>query len=832
MIDESSSKKIVLPPFLIRRLEAFRIVKNGENSYVIRDKLHGTTYDFDSWQFFILEVLPGCETLEKLQTVFKDRFDRDITRKEVDQFFASLADGKLLDSTAATHPLLARFMKTTFTVADGKATAKPFSEQVAGPGVGSEPAAEPAAAATATAGAADAGSHKSAGSAKPAEAPAGKEPPLGLDWPDPKIKLFLFDPRPVLKWLAPALKPLWRVVYLTPLLVFMAVWLGLFKYFDDIYHDFGVLEDNFSVVAHLLFAWLTVHFLGSMSAAVIATNYKVSVEKVGFYPTFGFMPRWCLKMTGANLLTRRQMMWTHSGPLIMRLVLLSLGILLWFNTRNTHTELAQIGLLTMATCLVGLTLEAGNPLLKAHAYYILCAYLNEPRLRAKAFLALWNVVRGNVYQAYDRKVLAIYGLCTLTWIAIVTLVIAHMLGKYLFGTLHLNGSAVIIICFFVAWMAWLTYTGLRKFGEDFDRRLQFDRWRTRALPTKDVEAGEVTAARASGWKPAGLVCLIVVMFLPYHYEPDGHFVVYPVLKEDLTTDTPGVIDEVFFDGGEFVKKGTVLARLAHDNYSATYNVLTAQMAEQKHIIANLKSLPKPESVKLAEAQLKIAREHEPYSRAKVERLRPLQEAGAVTYEEFDTNVKEHSVDVQQILEKEANLALVKTGPTAEEIAAAEARLDSMSADRDGIQAKLDRTFIRMPFDGNILTLHLKDRISSYLDGGKTFASVENTGFVNAQVQLQESDLQFVKIGMTARAHPTSYFFDDFIGRVTQIDRNITDSKSGTWVNVIVNFDNHDGRLHTGATGEAKIGPYTLPVWQAFSLSVEHFFLVDVWGWLP
>ena len=454
---------------------------------------------------------------------------------------------------------------------------------------------------------------------------------MGLDWLDPKIKLFLFDPRPVLKWLAPALKPLWRVIYVAPLLLFLAVYVALYKDFDLIYRDTGALEGNFSLVAHLIFAWLTVHFLGTLSAAVVATNYKVSVEKVGFYPTFGFMPRWCLKMTGANLLTRRQMMWTHSAPLFTRVVLLSLGVLVWYNTRNTHVKLSQIGLLTMFTCMVGLTLEAGNPLLKAHAYYILCAYLNEPHLRAKAFLALWNRLRGNVYQAYDRKVLAIYGLCTLTWIALVTLVIAHMLGKYLFGNLHLNGSAIIIICVFVGWMTWLTYKGLKKFGEDFDRQLQFDRWRSRALPSKDAEVGEVKAPRTSYWKAALVICLVLLAFFPYHYEPAGQFVVFPVLKEDLTTDTPGVIEEVFFDGGEFVKKGTVLARLAHENYTATYNTLTAQMEEQKHVIANLKTLPKPEAIQLADAQLKVAREHEPYSRAKMERLRPLWEAGAVTY---------------------------------------------------------------------------------------------------------------------------------------------------------------------------------------------------------
>ncbi len=844
MIEDKGSKKIVLPPFLLRRLEAFRVTKGEHATYVVRDKLHGTTTDFEPWQFFILEVLPGCETLETLQNVFRERFDREITRKDVEQFLGSLADRRMLDTAAAQHPLLAKYTKIGFIVEDGKAVPKSFAEAASRTAAAGSAAAGGAAAAAAPPASGSALSPAAnapafSGSAEAASKGGGGgtgsvEPPLGMDWPDPKIKLFLFDPRPVLKWLAPALRPLWRIIYLTPLLLFMALYVGLYKDFDLIYDDTAALEGNFSLVAHLIFAWLTVHFLSSMSAAITATNYKVSVEKVGFYPTFGFMPRWCLKMTGANQLTRKQIMWTHAAPLITRLVLLSGGILLWYNTRGTHVKLSQIGLLLMFTCTVGLTLEAGNPLLKAHAYYILCAYLNEPRLRAKAFVAIFNRLRGNVYQAYDRKVLAIYGLCTLLWIAIVTLVIAHMLATYLVGDLHLNGSAIILISAFVGWMAWLTYRGLKKFGEDFDRKLQFDRWRARALPATaaDAEEGELRTKKVSQWKVALGVCLLICLFLPYHYEPAGEFVIFPVMKEDLTTDTPGVIDEVFFDGGEFVKKGTVLARLAHENYESKFRTLTAQMEEQKHTIANLMTLPKPEAVQLAETQLQIAREREPYSRAKVERLLPLWKAGAVTQEEYETNVKEHAVDVQQVAEKIANLALVKTGPTADEIAAAQAKLDALSAERDGVQAKLDRTFIRMPFDGNILTLHLKDRINSYLDAGKPFASVESTGYVNAQVQVRESDLQFVRIGMKARAHATSYFFDDFNGKVIQIDRNVTDSKVGTWVNVIVQFENKDGRLHTGATGEAKIGPVTLPVWQAFTLSMEHFFLVDIWGWLP
>ena len=83
------TKKIVLPAYLVRRCEAFRIVSGEVVSYVLRDKLHSKTHDFEPWQFFILEVLLGCESLAKLQSVFKDRFDRDLSAKEVDDLFSA-----------------------------------------------------------------------------------------------------------------------------------------------------------------------------------------------------------------------------------------------------------------------------------------------------------------------------------------------------------------------------------------------------------------------------------------------------------------------------------------------------------------------------------------------------------------------------------------------------------------------------------------------------------------------------------------------------------------------------------------------------------------------
>src|SRR6185437_13414748 len=151
--------------------------------------------------------------------------------------------------------------------------------------------------------------------------------------------------------------------------------------------------------------------------------------------------------------------------------------------------------------------------------------------------------------------------------------------------------------------------------------------------------------------------------------------------------------------------------------------------------------------------------------------------------------------------------------TPDEIAAAEAKLASLVADKALYEGKLTRTTLRMPFDGNILTLHLKDRINSYLNQGDPFAAVEYTGTVTPQIDINESDLQYVKIGAKVRMHPTT-------------------NSAGTFAADIATFQNKDGRLKTGMTGEAKIDGPVIPVWQAFTQGLQQFFQVDVWSWVP
>lgn len=815
------SKKIVLPAYLIRRFEAFRIVKGGEHSYLLRDKIQGKVHDFDAWQFFILEVLPGCDSFEKLQVIFKDRFDRELNHKELDEFLGSLADRKLLDESAGQHPLLAPYTKLTYSVQDGKAVPNAFAAAAEG-AAPAAPAAAPAPA--------------------PAAPPAGRDPTvtlppgvqdaLGLDWRTTDKMIGLFDPRGLLRLLSPVLTPLKYVTYAVPVLVFAAL-LILFQYSNLYLEDLTKLELAINLFEHLLFVLITVHVVVNLAAAMVAHTFKVAVEKVGITLTYGFMPRWALKMNGADRLTRVQTMWLHGSTLLARLVLFSLGIFIWFNTRDSQSQFSDVGLLLAFACGVGLLLESGNPLVKGNGYYLLSAFLNEPHLRGKAYASLLNKIRGGVYRASDSNLLALYAVLSTTYVVFVILVVGLMLAKFVFGDLSLGGSAILIVLAFLAFMFWRNYAGLKKFGETYERQVQFDRWRMRTLPKEGEEAGEVKETKRPYWTMALVVAFVIALFLPYPYEAGGSFQVFPARKQVISTDTPGLVEAVFFDGGEAVKAGTPLARLAHADYVAEIKVLTAKIEEQKAVVQNLKTLPRPQEVKLAEERLEVDRTKERFSRDKVPRLEKLYQVGAVSFEEYDNARKDHLTDVQQVAQRVAELALVKAPVTAEQIAAAEAKLQSLIQERATYEGRMERTVLRMPFDGNILTLHLQDKVNSYLEKGAPFAALENTATVTAEIDIAEGDLQFVKQGATVRARAVSYFDDrEFEGKVTVIDRNVTAKSTGNVVKVIATIDNRDGLLRTGMAGRAKVAGVTMPVWRAFSLAVVRFFEIQVWSWLP
>ena len=820
----SESKKVALPAYLPRRLQAFRIVQGETTSYLLRDKLADKTHDLEPWQFFVLEVLPGCETIGKLLSVFEDRFGRQLTEAEVLKFFGWLADNKLLEEESAAHPLLKPFTKQSYALQQGLVKPKSFEELAT--------MMSPATTMPASAFAAAAADGKE-GIAEEATLAAGVNEAENLDPRSAGRAWALFEIKPALAALLPFVSPLKWVVYILPFIGLSALILSV-RYAPLAYEDLATLHQLTTLLVHALTSLLTINIAAVLTQAFIAQAFRASVGPLSIGLRFGFFPRFTVRIRHTDQLSRRERMWLHAGPLLMRLFLFSVGVLVWYNTRDTFATLSRAGLSIAFLCAVNILLEGGNPLVKGNGYHLLAAFMNEPYLRGKSYKAFMAKLRGGPASEADSSVLVTYALANFLYAFLVVAVIVMIVTKFL-AQMQIGGATIILALVLGGYLLMRTAQRFGKISTAYERSVQFDRWRRRAMPAEAGEAKQVetpSSRTAVYVRTAIVLSLLLLLFLPYPYDAGGNFDIYPSDRQVITTDVSGIVEEVNFVGSESVKKGTVIARIAATDLKSEINVLNARIAEQESVIKDLQARPKKEEVNVSERALDVARKREQFSRDRAPRMERLYKDRTISFEEYDAARRDHEVDVDEVAKRAADLALVKVGVTPDKIAAEKAKLDSLVEERSTLSGKVNRTILRMPFDGNILTLHLNERLNSVMDKGQPFATVEDTRSVTAEIQVPESDVGYVAIGAPIRAKPTAFFEREFAGKVKTMDRNVTVKPFGNVVKVIAVIDNPKGELKTGMTGYAKIGGTTMPVWKAFSLALVRFVNVQVWSWIP
>ena len=592
-----------------------------------------------------------------------------------------------------------------------------------------------------------------------------------------------------------------------------------------------LLVEGLDLYQHWIISLLTVNLAVTCTTAMLAHRYRANVWGWGIALVMRFYPRFGTRMSNTDQMSRVERMWLNGAPLIVRLALFTIGIYAWYITRPMSAELATLSLAVSASSAISLLLVA-NPLVKSNGYHLLSAFTNDPHLRGKAFKTLINKIKGGGFKEANELLLATYAISMVAFMFILVAGIAAFTG-FALHMLHLGGSAIIIACIVGAVLLRRTVNYFNRVEQAYDRSVQFDRWRRRTHREDEIEKEQKKPRSFASyvWK-AGLLTVLVVMFLPYEYRPGGDFIVHPQLQQVVTTDVSGRIEAVYFDGGETIAKGTVIAELATDEDRAEVAILDKKIAQQEAVIADFGMYPRQEHISVAKKALSTEDTRVQYSRLEVSRNQRLAKDGIIPQEELDDARRQLAVDLKQRAERRADLAVAKLAPTEFEIAEAEAKRDALVAERDRYLDRIERAKLVMPFDGRLLSLHLKEKGNSYYQSGEPFAEVEATGQMTAEIEIPEQEADNVGIGSTVQFKPIAYASEVFTGTVTHIDWDVTEERFGNVIKVIAVLDDDEGRLRNGMTGYAKVDGPSLLVWEAFSQQIVRFFQVQVWSWIP
>ncbi|MEM9386852.1 MAG: efflux RND transporter periplasmic adaptor subunit [Pseudomonadota bacterium] len=711
----------------------------------------------------------------------------------------------------------------------------------------------------------------------PGAAKEGDGPWAAFEADEKRIAFTLFRPQGLFRFIASTLMPFRIIFMLLPLIAGIGLATVLSNY-DVFAQDVARERGGIPLVLRLIFSFLTVNLVTEISRGVIGAGLGGEAYKFGIRMFLGLIPRFYTAVRGISWFTRRDILWLYGGPILARLVLFGIGVVTWWGTRGDGTLISTGAILLSVVSVISLIFSS-NPLARNNdGYHVLAAILQIPDLRKRANRALMAKIRGKKVPGEEtdpdsERALRAYAAGSMLFVLIVIGIVLFIAAQWLETEYQGTGVAI--------FLALMLYIVLHLRGQIRQQKARVEEWKAEqraervrsalaqrrgggvpALPgpmmggggaapgavpggAGAVSAPGAGAAAAGGGgrsdsKPKSnplvgwilIAVLGVIAVLPYNIQPGGPVRIMPSQQRDVHSEISGIVEEVYVSGGQYVAAEEIIARITNAEEQRKVSTTNASIAEQQAVLEELIARPRPEDVRLARQELETARVQLQFSAEEVDRLKKLSDEGFVSKDEYQEAVKKRDVDRAQVAEEEANLTRVSTPAHPKEIEAAEARLSGLREELSYYQGQLERTELRMPFDGRVVTLNLEDKEGRFLDKGEFFATVENAESVRVQFKIPQSDVSEIGVGGSTLVKFYSYPNRTFEGEIVDISTAVEEEEAGEVVIVTTVIPNEDGLLKTGMTGFGKVQGEQKTVIEAFSRAIVRFFLVEMWSWLP
>ena len=230
----------------------------------------------------------------------------------------------------------------------------------------------------------------------------------------------------------------------------------------------------------------------------------------------------------------------------------------------------------------------------------------------------------------------------------------------------------------------------------------------------------------------------------------------------------GQVTDILVDFNSQVKKGDVLARIDPSTYNAQIEQGTAQIASARASLAQ------------AQATLRNA--------------------------ELDFKRKSDLGKQKLVAMSDVDLSRAALDQARAQVNSAQASIRQQTASTQTTRVNLDRTVIRSPVDGVVLTRKIEpgQTVAASLSAPELFTIAEDLGKMKIELAVDESDIGQVKVGQTVSFTADAFADRQFKGMVEQVRLAATTTNNVVTYPVVVTVDNTDGTLLPGLTVNAEI----------------------------
>ncbi|UNK49067.1 efflux RND transporter periplasmic adaptor subunit [Lysobacter sp. S4-A87] len=230
----------------------------------------------------------------------------------------------------------------------------------------------------------------------------------------------------------------------------------------------------------------------------------------------------------------------------------------------------------------------------------------------------------------------------------------------------------------------------------------------------------------------------------------------------------GQVTDVLVDFNDQVKRGQVIARIDPKTYQA-------QIAQGNAQIANARAALSQAQASLVNAELDYRRKADLGAR-------------------------------QLVARSDVDLARAALDQARAQVNAAQASIQQQTASTETTQVNLDRTVIRSPVDGVVLTRSIEpgQTVAASLQAPELFKIAEDLAKMKIELAVDEADIGQVRTGQGVSFTVDAFPDRQFRGTVEQVRLSATTTNNVVTYPVVVTVDNSDGTLLPGLTVNAEI----------------------------
>lgn len=273
--------------------------------------------------------------------------------------------------------------------------------------------------------------------------------------------------------------------------------------------------------------------------------------------------------------------------------------------------------------------------------------------------------------------------------------------------------------------------------------------------------------------------------------------IQPITKVEVKSKASGIVEKLYVDINDHVRKGQELAQLDQQEIEAQVEAQRAQLAAAEANVGTYEA-------NIAQDKVNAAAPDLPIYKLTLDRNQQMQQEGVVSRQALDDANRDYLAALTK-----RDSARAQVGVDTAKLKQAHAQVLQSQASLKQLEEQLSYTTIVAPMDGVILSrdVEIGDAVSSILVLGSTATLIMTEGDttqVYVQGKVDEADIAHVYMNQPARIKVESFRDRVFNGRVTKIAPLGVEKDNVTTFEVRVSIDNPGGELKANMTANAEI----------------------------